>query len=147
MKTKFKTSPKSQKESILENNNFRNNQNYILGKKNINFIILKEIFNNEMAKNKKMAEYDSRNDFSSLINFVFKICFNLIKILYLFEKKLKVKTEIIFIVINYLIIKFILISLSALFIKYIDIWFYNFFIIFFSNTYCSWCIYIINILF
>jgi len=33
MKTRFKTSPKQNKEAILENNNFLNSQNYIVPKK------------------------------------------------------------------------------------------------------------------
>jgi hypothetical protein len=41
MKTKLKTSPKSQNQSILENRNFLNSQNYILGKKEKKIILLK----------------------------------------------------------------------------------------------------------
>ena len=50
MKTKFKTSYKSQKESILENSNFLNNQNYVINKKIINYklYLIKKSFNSKL---------------------------------------------------------------------------------------------------
>ena len=46
MKTKFKTSTKSQKQSILENSNLLNSQNYILGFKEKNWILEKIVMYN-----------------------------------------------------------------------------------------------------
>jgi len=44
MKTKFKRSPKSQKQSILENSNFLNNQNYMVPN-NVKLFKFKKFFN------------------------------------------------------------------------------------------------------
>jgi hypothetical protein len=57
MKTKFKTSPKPQNNSILENSNFLNNQNYILG---------------ENEKKKLLSKFFVENNILFIMNIVSK---------------------------------------------------------------------------
>jgi hypothetical protein len=57
MKTKFKTSSKSQKQSILDNRNFLNNQNYVFSRKNKNRLLSKVEYKYKDRKYKYQKYY------------------------------------------------------------------------------------------
>ena len=112
MKTKFKTSTKSQNQTILKNSNFLNSQNYIIWKKTKNNIFIKNqiVDNIENIRNINFVNIYWFMALTFIIFFIFHLLINSIlwnfNIKLTFEESIYTLTIIIFIVV-YIFVKHI----------------------------------------